>query len=301
VISLGAGAPTTTDAKPNTKAGPAIDGAERVSKATETGPLREVSSDEPCFGILQPAFSSRQMLLVAAAISILIHAGVMAATLTSATHRVPRTDNQYVYVTLASSEPGLHSANEKYSVKSHRESDKAQLSRNRAHFPRAVRLARKTLARFRRQKLSPVSSPVPVKSITPTPVSAKTDLSGKAPILFKEEGTTASSQEGETHGEGLASGLSGTAVYEAPTLLSRVIPSYPENARRLGIEGRVVLRFVVDQSGRVEREIEVVTSIPMLDQAAINAVRQWRFSPARDRDGNPVRVLVSVPLQFTLQ
>jgi len=242
-------------------------------------------------------------MLVAAAISILIHAGVMAATLTliRATHRVTPTDNRYIYVTLASSEPGLHPANEKYSVKSHREAETAQFSRNRVHFPRAVRLARKTLARFRRQKLSTVSSPVPVKSITPTPIAAKRDSSGKAPILFKEEGKTASSLEGEIHSEGLASGLSGTAVYEAPILLSRVIPSYPENARRLGIEGQVVLRFIVDQSGRVEREIEVVTSIPMLDQAAINAVRRWRFSPARDRDGNPVRVLVSVPLQFTLQ
>jgi protein TonB len=62
-----------------------------------------------------------------------------------------------------------------------------------------------------------------------------------------------------------------------------------------------VLRFIVDQSGRVEREIEVVTSLPMLDQAAIEAVRQWRFSPGRDRDGKAVRVLVSVPLQFTLR
>jgi len=273
-----------------------------VRKAIETGSFKETSS-EPGFGILRADSSGRQIMLVAAAISILIHAGVVAATLIliPAPHRVPPTDNRYIYVTLASSEPGIHQSNEKYSVRSHREGAAAQSSPNRAHFPRAVRLARKTHPRSRWQKFSAASSAIAVKSIQPTPVAAKTDVSTKPPIPFKEEGKTSSLQKGQTGGESLAAAVSGTAVYEAPILVSTVIPSYPENARRLGIEGQVVLRFVVDQSGRVEREIDVLTSVPMLDQAAIDAVRQWRFSPARDRDGNPVRVMVSVPLQFTLR
>jgi protein TonB len=51
----------------------------------------------------------------------------------------------------------------------------------------------------------------------------------------------------------------------------------------------------------VEHEIKVIESIPILDQAAISAVRQWRFTPGRDRNGTPVRVLLQVPLRFMLR
>jgi len=140
-----------------------------------------------------------------------------------------------------------------------------------------------------------------VKS-TPAPsVLAKADATNKARNLLKGEGESSGSRAGGSSGKGSAGSVSGAVVYQAPVLLSSIIPRYPERARRLGIEGQVVLRFVVDQLGRVERDIQVVTSLPMLDQAAIDAVRQWRFSPGRDRNGNPVRVLVSVPMQFTLR
>jgi TonB family protein len=130
---------------------------------------------------------------------------------------------------------------------------------------------------------------------------AKADASNKARIFLKDAGHASDSHLGESRGEGSAGSVFGTMVYQAPVLLFRVIPGYPESARRLGVEGPVVLRFVVDQFGRVEGDIEVVTSLPMLDKVAIDAVRQWRFSPGRDRDGNPVRVQVSIPIQFTLR
>ncbi len=103
---------------------------------------------------------------------------------------------------------------------------------------------------------------------------------------------------------GLGSGdspFSGDQVDEPPVLLSRVVPAYPEDARRRRIEGEVVLRVVVDSNGRVENSIKVIESIPMLDRAAIEAVRKWRFSPGRNRDGTAVRVLLEVPLRFTLR
>ena len=58
---------------------------------------------------------------------------------------------------------------------------------------------------------------------------------------------------------------------------------------------------VVDASGKVEDNIQVLDSIPMLDQAAIDAVNQWRFTPARDADGTPVRVSLEVRVPFTLR
>ncbi len=76
---------------------------------------------------------------------------------------------------------------------------------------------------------------------------------------------------------------------------------YPPKARAQKIEGRVLLMVIVDESGKVEDSVQVVDSIPMLDQAAIDAVHQWSFTPARDADGNPVRVQLEVPVPFTLR
>lgn len=297
----GAGALRRAKVMPDTKTRPAIDGAYAADNAAQVGRFREASPEKPYRGILRGDFSSRHMMFVGAAVSIFIHSGLIAAiALMHVTRPVPLPNSRYIYVTLASGEPRNRKTDGKYSARFDQEGEKSKNSRNVAHLPGAVRRARKPPPRRRRQKHPVANSPTLVRSIPAPSVVAKADDPSKGPILLKDEGRTSSLQEGETRGEGLA-GVPGIVAYQAPILLSRVIPSYPENARRLGIEGQVVLRFVVDQSGRVEREIEVVTSLPMLDQAAIEAVRQWRFSPARDRDGNPVRVLVSVPVQFTLR
>ena len=87
---------------------------------------------------------------------------------------------------------------------------------------------------------------------------------------------------------------------QPPILLASVTPDYPEAARDRGIEGVVLLEVVIAKSGSVEPEIRIIESIPILDQAAVTAVRRWRFSPGRDH-GVPVRVLLQIPLRFTLQ
>lgn len=87
----------------------------------------------------------------------------------------------------------------------------------------------------------------------------------------------------------------------SPILRSRVLPTYPEAARLRGREGQVVLRAVIDRSGRVESEITVVRSDPDFDAAAIAAFRQWLFDPARDREGRPIRVVLTVPLRFQIR
>ena len=72
-------------------------------------------------------------------------------------------------------------------------------------------------------------------------------------------------------------------------------------ARARSLEGRVVLRAVVDRQGHVEQAITVVDSQPTFDAAAIDALRQWRFQPGRDHDGTTVRVLIEVPIRFQLR
>jgi protein TonB len=98
-----------------------------------------------------------------------------------------------------------------------------------------------------------------------------------------------------------AYGNSIAGIAQAPTLLASAVPQYPESAREAGIEGQVTLEIVVDPAGRVSPDIKIVESIPALDAAAIDAVRKWRFAPARDRDGNPITVSIKIPLRFVLR
>lgn len=85
-----------------------------------------------------------------------------------------------------------------------------------------------------------------------------------------------------------------------PSLLREVKPAYTDEARRRNVTGDVVLEIVVRSDGSVG-EVRVLDGLGSgLDQRAIEAVRQWRFSPAR-RLGQPVDVLVEVAVEFRLR
>jgi TonB family protein len=64
-----------------------------------------------------------------------------------------------------------------------------------------------------------------------------------------------------------------------PILISRVEPVYPLLAKVEKVQGTVVLHILINKEGRVER-IEVMSGDPKLVQAAVEAVRQWRYKPA---------------------
>lgn len=82
--------------------------------------------------------------------------------------------------------------------------------------------------------------------------------------------------------------------------LQNPAPLYPVLSRRLGEAGRVVLRVHVSPSGLAEQvEIKASSGFARLDQAALEAVRRWRFVPARAGDA-PVSAWVLVPLTFDL-
>lgn len=86
-----------------------------------------------------------------------------------------------------------------------------------------------------------------------------------------------------------------------PVPIERVLPDYPPRARARRLEGLVLLRAVVDRQGRVEEGVEVLESSPAFDEAAIAALRRWRFTPGRDDAGNAVRVQIDVPMRFQLR
>jgi len=85
----------------------------------------------------------------------------------------------------------------------------------------------------------------------------------------------------------------------APKVLYDPNPAYSDVARRAGYQGTVVLWLVVDTDGRPHK-IRVQRGIGMgLDQAAIEAVKTWRFQPAT-KDGQPVPVMINVEVNFRL-
>jgi TonB family protein len=126
-------------------------------------------------------------------------------------------------------------------------------------------------------------------------------------------GGAAGSGQGTGSGEGLGPGIGegsgggtgggpfrpGSGI-EPPRLLREVKADYTDEARRRGLTGDVVLEIVVRRDGGVG-EVTVLQGLGAgLDQRAVAAVRQWRFTPARRR-GEPVDVIVEVAVEFTLR
>src|SRR5439155_11085679 len=85
-----------------------------------------------------------------------------------------------------------------------------------------------------------------------------------------------------------------------PRLLREVKADYTEDARRRGLAGEVVLEIVVRRDGSVG-DVKLLQGLGSgLNDRAVQAVRQWRFSPA-ERLGTPVDVIVEVSVEFKLR
>ncbi|HRU33623.1 MAG TPA: energy transducer TonB, partial [Candidatus Paceibacterota bacterium] len=84
-----------------------------------------------------------------------------------------------------------------------------------------------------------------------------------------------------------------------PKLIHRVEPIYPEIARQARVEGVVILECTTDIYGRVQT-VKVLRSVPLLDQAAIDAVKQWVYEPMVI-NGRPRGVIFTVTLTFKLK
>jgi protein TonB len=83
--------------------------------------------------------------------------------------------------------------------------------------------------------------------------------------------------------------------------LDNPAPSYPALSRRLGEQGRVTLRVLVNAQGTPEKiELRASSGVSRLDEAALDVVRRWRFVPARQGD-QPVAAWVLIPITFTLK
>jgi len=88
---------------------------------------------------------------------------------------------------------------------------------------------------------------------------------------------------------------------EPPQLIKMVTPEYPEIARKAGVEGRVVMQIVVDEQGNV-LEAVVIFAQPsgIFEEAAIKAILQWKFKPAKQRD-KAIKVRMGQVMEFSLK
>jgi protein TonB len=84
-----------------------------------------------------------------------------------------------------------------------------------------------------------------------------------------------------------------------PKKIKDVRPVYPALALTSRISGTVVIEATIGADGRVQNA-RVIESIALLDQAALNAVRQWQFTPTR-LNGVPIPVIMTVTIDFLLQ
>ncbi len=84
-----------------------------------------------------------------------------------------------------------------------------------------------------------------------------------------------------------------------PRLVKLIEPVYPEKARQAQVEGVVILEARTDEKGNVE-DARILRSIPVLDQAAIDAVKQWKYEPMTI-NGKPQKIVFTVTVRFMMK
>jgi protein TonB len=167
-------------------------------------------------------------------------------------------------------------------------------------------------------KPAPVSKPVPTTGPTFTvPTEIPVGIQPESGIDLSDEGGVVGGVEGGIPG-GVLGGILGGMVEEAPppppppakpkrvggelqapALIHRVEPDYPGVAVAAKVSGTVILEATVNESGTVT-DVHVLRSILLLDQAAIKAVKQWRYQPLV-LNGQPVPFILVVTVTFSLR
>jgi protein TonB len=161
-------------------------------------------------------------------------------------------------------------------------------------------------------KSAPPPAPVPAKPKKPPPEPRRIDRPRATPGRPHATGGGSDSKQAEITQPGPEArgvpGGRGDGAYPAgaipspPVVIGREVPAYPAEARRRQVEGVVLLEAIVDRDGRVEPDsVKVLESVALLDTAAVEAVRRWRFRPGRDRSGAAVRVILEIPIRFALR
>ncbi len=151
----------------------------------------------------------------------------------------------------------------------------------------------------------PMTTPDPLPTTPPDTAPPGPDQTGDG-IPGDPNGSPFGADRGTGDGEagpGNAAGvdpvyLTGDMV--RPVLLAKVEPSYPQVARRAGLGGRVTVRAVIAENGSVDTVEVLASTNPLFNEAAVDAVRKWRYRPAL-MNGRPIRVYFSVVVDFLVR
>jgi TonB family protein len=154
-----------------------------------------------------------------------------------------------------------------------------------------------------------VTVPADTRDRIGVPAETPHDVESHGPGTGAGTGTGQGTGIGEGSGPGIGPGSGGGtgggpyrpgSGITPPSVLREVKPDYTEEGRRRNLEGDVVMEIVVKRDGGVG-DVKLLRGLGGgLDQRAIDAVRQWRFSPAT-RQGVPVDVVVEVAVEFKLR
>jgi periplasmic protein TonB len=187
----------------------------------------------------------------------------------------------------------------------------------------AARLARSLAAPL--QRVAEAVTPAPPVSTPPVSTPAAPEMPPPVASAAPGAGMTASTEPVAAPGPpaGAPGGAAAPSAVSAPAAVAsvprpdtgsgaitqsarpqggyQVRPSYPSSALRQGIQGTTMLKVHVLIDGRVgDVLVQQSAGHPDLDQAAIEAVRRWRFEPAR-RGSDPVAMWVLLPVQFQIR
>lgn len=98
----------------------------------------------------------------------------------------------------------------------------------------------------------------------------------------------------------LALSVSAQTKTEPPVPVRTVAPDYPDELRREGLSGVVMVKASIDENGNVTETLVEKSSNAAFEKPALAAVKKWKFKPAK-QDGSPIAIKVSIPIKFVFE
>ncbi len=142
--------------------------------------------------------------------------------------------------------------------------------------------------------------PVAKKKVVREAKSVQKEAPAKKQETLKEESVSKEKAIERSTAPDLAQGTE-PAVSIAARPLYAPRPAYPEEARRLGKEGKLRLALLVDKEGRVkDARVRETSGVDSFDASALRTVKRWRFRAAKDKDGNALERWCVVQIRFEL-